>query len=147
LGIPAGIYAALHRDTRIDRALMIFSAAGFAVPSYVLGLLLILLFSVVLRLLPSGGADSPASLILPILTLGLGGAAILARFPRSAMIEVLGQLYIDAASAKGVPWAAVIRHHAFPNVTVPILTLVGFMVGGLIAGSVLVESVFGWPGL
>ena len=147
LGVSAGIYAALHRETIIDRAVMVFSVIGFTVPSYVLGLALILLFSVTLGVLPSGGSDRATSAILPILTLGIGGAATLARFTRSAMIEVLGQLYVTAASAKGVSWGAVVRHHAFKNACIPILTLLGLMLGGLIAGSVLVENVFGWPGV
>src|SRR5262249_2316042 len=147
LGVSAGVYAALHRETIIDRAVMAFSVIGFTVPSYVLGLALILLFSVQLGVLPSGGSDRATGAILPILTLGIGGAATLARFTRSAMIEVLGQLYVTAASAKGVSWGAVIRHHAFKNACIPILTLLGLMLGGLIAGSVLVENVFGWPGV
>jgi len=147
LGVSAGVYAALHRDTFIDRAVMVFSVIGFTVPSYVLGLTLILLFSVQFGVLPSGGSDQATSLVLPVLTLGIGGAATLARFTRSAMIEVLGQLYVTAASAKGVPWRAVVRHHAFKNACIPILTLLGLMLGGLIAGAVLVENVFGWPGV
>ncbi|MEJ1975091.1 MAG: ABC transporter permease subunit [Acetobacteraceae bacterium] len=116
-------------------------------PSFVLGLLLVLLFSVQLRWLPSGGQESWRSAILPVITLGVGGAAILARFTRSAMLEVLGQPYIRTASAKGVPWAAVVRRHALPNAAIPTVTVVGFMVGSLIAGAVVVESVFSWPGV
>src|SRR5690606_32822619 len=79
--------------------------------------------------------------------LGVGGAAILARFTRSAMLEVLGQPYIRTASAKGVPWARVVRGHAFPNASIPVVTIVGFMVGSLFAGAVVVESLFAWPGV
>jgi peptide/nickel transport system permease protein len=121
--------------------------AGFTVPSFVLGLLLVLLFAVQLGWLPSGGSDSWTSVILPVITLGLGGAGILARFTRSAMLEVLGQPYIRTASAKGVPWQAVVRGHALPNAAIPTVTIVGFLVGSLIAGSVVVESVFSWPGV
>ncbi|WP_026622792.1 peptide/nickel transport system permease protein (plasmid) [Ensifer sp. WSM1721] len=147
IGIPVGAYAAMHRDNWIDRAVMTMTVLGFTVPSFVLGLLLILIFSVTIRLFPSGGSDGWASLVLPVMTLALGGAAIIARFTRSAMIEVLSQLYIIAASAKGVTWRQVVRHHGFPNAIIPVLTLFGMMLGGQVAGAVLVESVFGWPGI
>jgi peptide/nickel transport system permease protein len=147
LGIPAGIHAALHRDSLIDRLVMITAVAGFTVPSFVLGLVLVLVFSVQLGWLPSGGQDSWRHAILPVVTLGIGGAAVLARFTRSAMLEVLGQSYIRTASAKGVPWAQVVRGHALPNAAIPTVTIVGFMVGSLIAGAVVVESVFSWPGV
>jgi peptide/nickel transport system permease protein len=147
IGIPAGIYAALHRDSLIDRVVMVTAVAGFTVPSFVLGLVLVLVFSVQLGWLPSGGQDSWRHAILPVLTLGIGGAAVLARFTRSAMLETLGQSYIRTASAKGVPWAAVVRGHALPNAAIPTVTIVGFMVGSLIAGAVVLESVFSWPGV
>ena len=147
IGIPAGIYAALHRDSLMDRIVMVTAVAGFTVPSFVLGLVLVLVFSVQLGWLPSGGQESWRHAILPVLTLGISGAAVLARFTRSAMLEVLGQSYIRTASAKGVPWARVVRGHALPNAAVPTVTVVGFMVGSLIAGAVVVESVFSWPGV
>ena len=147
LGLNAGIYAALHRGSLIDRSVMVLSVAGFTIPSFVLGLTLVLLFAVKLGWLPSGGYDSWRHAILPIATLSLGGAAVLARFTRSAMLEVLGQPYIRTACAKGVPWAAVVRNHALPNAAIPTVTIVGFMVGSLIAGAVVVESVFSWPGV
>jgi peptide/nickel transport system permease protein len=147
IGIPAGIHAALHRDSLTDRIVMVTAVAGFTVPSFVLGLVLVLVFSVQLGWLPSGGQESWRHAILPVLTLGIGGAAVLARFTRSAMLEVLGQPYIRTASAKGVPWARVVRGHALPNAAVPTVTVVGFMVGSLIAGAVVVESVFSWPGV
>jgi peptide/nickel transport system permease protein len=147
LGIPAGITAALHRNSFIDRAVMLLAVAGFTVPSFVLGLLLVLVFAVQLGWLPSGGQDSWRHAILPIITMGVGGAAVLARFTRSAMLEVLGQPYIRTASAKGVPWHAVVWGHALPNAAIPTVTIVGFMVGSLIAGAVVVESVFSWPGV
>lgn len=147
LGIPAGIYAALHRNSLADRVVMIIAVAGFTVPSFVLGLLLVLLFAVQLGWLPSGGQESWRHGILPVITLGLGGAAVLARFTRSAMLEVLGQPFIRTASAKGVPWRAVVTGHALPNAAIPTVTIIGFMVGSLIAGAVVVESVFSWPGV
>ncbi len=147
LGIPAGIYAALHRNSLADRIVMIIAVAGFTVPSFVLGLLLVLVFAVQLGWLPSGGQESWRHGILPVITLGLGGAAVLARFTRSAMLEVLGQPFIRTASAKGVPWRAVVTGHALPNAAIPTVTIIGFMVGTLIAGAVVVESVFSWPGV
>lgn len=147
LGIPAGIYAALHRNSWADRAVMLLAVAGFTVPSFVLGLLLVLLFAVQLGWLPSGGQESWRHAILPVITLGLGGAAVLARFTRSAMLEVLGQPYMRTALAKGVPWQVAVRRHALPNAAIPTVTIVGFMIGSLLAGAVVVESVFSWPGV
>ncbi|WP_439574843.1 ABC transporter permease [Phreatobacter sp.] len=147
IGIPAGILAALHRGSFADRAIMLLSVAGFTVPSFVLGLVLVLIFAVQLGWLPSGGQDSWKHAILPVVTLGIGGAAVLARFTRSAMLEVLGQPYVRTASAKGVPWRDVVVGHALPNAAIPTVTIIGFMVGSLIAGAVVVESVFSWPGV
>lgn len=147
LGIPAGIYAALRHGSLADRLVMAIAVAGFTVPSFVLGLVLVLAFAVELPWFPSGGAGTLRQLVLPVVTLGLGGAAVLARYTRSAMLEVLGQSYIRTASAKGVPWRGVVTGHALPNAAIPVLTIVGFMVGNLIAGTVLVESVFSWPGV
>jgi len=147
IGVPTGIYAALHRNSRADRLTMLFSVAGFTVPSFVLALFLVLVFSVQLGWLPSSGSDGLANTILPIVTLAAAGAAILARFTRSAMLEVLGQPYIRAASAKGLSWRRVVTEHALPNAAIPTTTIIGFMVGTLIAGAVVVESVFAWPGI
>jgi peptide/nickel transport system permease protein len=147
IGIPVGIYAALHRNSFADRAVMLLSVAGFTIPSFVLGLTLVLIFAVWLGWLPSGGQDSWRQAILPVLTLSIGGAAILTRFTRSAMLEVLGQPYIRTASAKGVPWRQVVTGLALPNAAIPTVTVVGFVVGTLIAGAVVVESVFSWPGV
>ena len=147
LGIPAGIQAALHRNTGFDRAVMVVAVLGFAMPSFVLALVLVLIFAVNLGWLPSGGRDTVWHAVLPIVTLGLGGAAALARFTRSAMLEVLGQPYIRTASSKGLAWASVVRGHALPNAAIPTVTLIGFLVGSLIAGAVVVESVFSWPGV
>lgn len=147
LGVPAGMFAALRRDTVVDRLVMTLAVAGFTVPSFVLALVLVLVFAVQLGWLPSSGNDSLASGILPVLTLGLGSAGVLARFSRSAMVEVLGQPYIRTASAKGRSWGGVVRRHAAPNAAVPVVTMIGFLVGGLLAGAVVTESVFGWPGL
>lgn len=148
IGIPAGVYAALHQGTSFDRAVMVTAVFGFAIPSFVLALALVLVFAVNLGWLPSGGQSAGlASMVLPVITLGVGGAAALARFTRSAMLEVLGRPYIRTASAKGLTWATVVRSHALPNAAIPTVTLIGFLVGSLIAGAVVVESVFSWPGV
>jgi peptide/nickel transport system permease protein len=126
---------------------MALAVAGFCMPSFVLGLLLVLVFAVQLGWLPSGGQESWRHAILPVITLGLGGAALLARFTRSAMLEVLGQPYIRTASSKGLPWPRVVWTHALPNAAIPTVTILGFMVGSLLAGAVVVESVFSWPGV
>lgn len=147
IGIPAGVYAALHRQSSIDRGVILAAIFGFTIPSFVMGLLLVLIFSVILGVLPSGGQDTWMHGILPTLTMSIGGIGILARFSRSAMIEVMGQPYIRTASAKGLKWPDVVWRHALPNAAVPIVTIVGFMVGSLIAGAVVVESIFSWPGI
>ncbi|MBP2551387.1 peptide/nickel transport system permease protein [Neorhizobium galegae] len=147
VGIPAGVHAALHRNSLIDRCVMVMAVTGFAVPSFILAMLLVLIFSVNLGWLPSAGQDSWLNAILPIATMGFGGAALLARFTRSAMLEVLGQSYIRTASAKGLPWPAVVWRHALQNAAIPTITIIGFMLGGLVAGAVVVESVFSWPGV
>ena len=146
IGVPAGVLAALHRDSALDRLVMGLSVAGYTVPSFVLGLVLVLVFAVGLGWLPSGGDASWEHAILPVITLALGGAAVLARYTRSAMLEVMGQPYIRTATAKGLVRRAVVRGHALPNAAIPTVTVVGFMVGSLIAGAVVVESVFSWPG-
>jgi peptide/nickel transport system permease protein len=147
IGIPAGIVAALNRGSLTDRLVMAFSVAGYTVPSFVLGLVLMLIFAVRLGWLPSAGAETWRHAILPAITLGTAGAAVLARYTRSAMLEVLGQPYVRTGLAKGLLWRAVVTRHALPNAAIPTLTIVGFMVGSLVAGAVVVESVFAWPGV
>ena len=147
IGIPAGVYAALHRQSFPDRGVILLAVLGFTIPSFVMGLLLVLVCSVVLGMLPSGGDDTWMHGILPTLTMSIGGIGILARFSRSAMIEVMGQPYIRTASAKGLSWRDVVWRHALPNAALPIVTIVGFMVGSLIAGAGVVESIFSWPGI
>ncbi|MCO6187750.1 ABC transporter permease [Rhizobium sp. L1K21] len=147
IGITAGIFAALNRNSWIDRAIMTASVTGFTVPSFVMGLVLALIFAVKLKVLPSGGSETWQHTILPSVTMGLIGAAIIARFTRSAMLEVLGQPYIRTASAKGLNWTDVVIQHALPNAAIPTLTIIGFMIGSLVAGAVVVESIFSWPGV
>lgn len=147
LGITAGITAALHRNSFFDRLIMSASVLGFTVPSFVLGLVLALIFAVQLRWLPSGGYTTLSHMILPVATLSIAGAAIIARYTRSAMIEVLGRPFVRTAAAKGVQSSDIITRHVLPNAAVPIVTVFGFMMGSLVGGAVIVESVFSWPGV
>ncbi|WP_454850846.1 ABC transporter permease [Rhizobium binxianense] len=147
LGIAAGIAAALYRNSFFDRMIMSASVLGFTVPTFVLALVLALIFAVELRWLPSGGYSTYSHMILPIATLSIAGAAIIARYTRSAMIEVLGRPFVRTAAAKGVRSREVVTRHVLPNAAVPIVTIFGFMMGNLVGGSVVVESVFSWPGI
>lgn len=147
IGIPAGIAAALRRDGPLDRVIMTSAILAHSIPSFVLGILLIGVFAVQLRLVPTSGSETWAHIVLPMVTLGASGAAVIARFVRSSMLEILNQPFVRTAVAKGVAWPRVVRGHALPNAAIPTVTVVGFLVGGLVAGSVIVESVFAWPGV
>ena len=142
-----GILAALHRNSALDRFTMGFAVFGYSIPNFFLGIVLILIFAMWLRLLPSSGSGSFWHMLMPVLTLGTAGAGSLARFARSSMLEVLNKSYMRAAAAKGVPWLRRISWHALPNAAIPIVTVIGFRLGDLIAGSVVTETVFAWPGV
>jgi peptide/nickel transport system permease protein len=147
IGIPAGIAAALRRGKSLDRTVMALAVFGFALPNFFMGILLILLFSLVLQVLPSSGTGTFWHLVMPVLTLSTFTAGTLARFTRSAMLEVLERPYMRAAAAKGVPAWRRILFHAFPNAAIPIVTIIGLNLGQLIAGAIVVETVFAWPGI
>lgn len=147
LGIPLGILAAVWRDTRLDRAVMSVAVFGFSMPNFFLGIMLILIFSLQLRWLPSSGSGTTAHLIMPAFTLGTAFAAQIARFTRSAMIEVLNRPYLRTAASKGAGPGRQVLAHAFPNAAVPVVTIVGLKIGELIGGAVITETVFAWPGL
>jgi peptide/nickel transport system permease protein len=147
VGIPLGIIAALNRNKPIDRFVMTFAVLGFSIPNFFLGILLILLFSMTLRWLPTAGMGSWQHLVMPALTLGTAAAGSLARFTRSSMLEVLNKLYMRTAVAKGVPRGRRIRWHALPNAAIPLVTVLGFRLGDLVAGSIITETVFAWPGV
>jgi peptide/nickel transport system permease protein len=147
IGIPLGIAAALNRNTLLDRFTMGFAVLGFSLPNFFLGILLILLFAMHLRILPSSGSGGWEHMVMPVITLATAGAGSIARFARSSMLEVLGKSYVRTATAKGVPWLRRISWHALPNAAIPIVTILGFRLGDLIAGSVVTESVFAWPGV
>ncbi len=147
IGIPAGIYSALHHNTAIDRSTMTLAVMGLSIPNFFLGVLLILLLSVTWRLLPSAGSETWRHYIMPVITMATAETSVFARFMRSSMLEVLSQPYIRTAMAKGVPWRKVVRGHALPNAAIPTVTVAGFFIGSLIVGGVITENVFAWPGV
>lgn len=147
IGIPLGIVAALYRNRAVDRFAMSFAVFGFSMPNFFLAILLILLFSLHLRWLPSSGAGTIWHIIMPALTLGTAGAGSIARFTRSSMLEVLTKSYMRTATAKGVPRLRRLWWHALPNAAIPIVTIIGFRLGDLVAGAIVTETVFAWPGV
>ncbi len=145
--IPLGLLAARHKGRAADRGAMAFSLIGISIPNFWLGPLLILLFSLWLGLTPVSGREGAASLLLPMLTLGASLAAVLARMVRSSLLEVLGEDFIRTGRAKGLSESTLLRRHALRNAWLPILTLAGLQLGNLLAGAVITETVFDWPGL
>jgi peptide/nickel transport system permease protein len=147
IGIPAGLFAATRRGSRLDRWIMMFSFAGVSAPQFVVGLLLLYVFSNLLNLFPMGGYGTLGHLILPALTLGIAGGGWYARMMRSSMVDVLRQDYVRTAKAKGLGPAKVVLVHAFRNAVLPIVAMIGLDVGIYMSGAVVVESVYGWPGI
>lgn len=147
LAIPLGIYTAIHQNTWKDNLGMVFALFGVSMPNFWLGLMLILLFSLKLGWLPSGGKSGPLSLVLPALTVGLGLAALITRTTRSSMLDVLRQDYMRTARAKGAPENQVIQKHGLKNALIPIITVIGMQLSNVLTGSVLAETVFSWPGV
>lgn len=147
IGLPLGVLAALRHNTAIDRLAMAFAVFGYAIPVFFLGILLILLFALKLRVLPSAGSETAWHLVLPTITLALPLAGRLARFARTSTLEVLGKPFIRAARGRGVMPLAVILRHALPNAAVPLLMFLGIEIGGILAGSAVVETIFAWPGI
>jgi ABC-type dipeptide/oligopeptide/nickel transport system permease component len=147
LGIPLGLLAALSRNSWLDVASMGGALLGVSMPSFWLGLLLIFVFSLHLAWFPATGGGDLHHLILPAITLGMIAAAIIARLTRSSMLEVLGQDYVRTARAKGLGGFSVVVRHALKNALIPIITIFGLQFGNLLAGAVIVETVFSRPGL
>ncbi len=147
IGLPLGILAALYRDTWIDRLTMSISVFGFSLPNFFLGILLILIFSLNLRVLPSSGSDTWAHLIMPTLALGTYYAAQFARYTRSSMIDVLSKPYMRTARSKGAGRLRRVNLHALPNAAIPVVTILGFRIGDMLGGAVVIETVFAWPGI
>jgi peptide/nickel transport system permease protein len=147
IGLPLGVLAAVYRGGAWDRFGMAFALLGQSLPAFWMGIVLILIFSVFLRWLPTSGMDSWRHYILPAVVMGWGISAGVVRLLRSGMLEVLGSEFVKAARAKGLREPLVICKHAFMNALIPVITFVGFMYGVIIAAAIVVEVVFGWPGL
>ncbi len=147
LGLTMGLVAALKRGSAVDQGLMLVSFIGVSAPQFVVGILLLYVFAVQLSWFPIGGYGSFSNLVLPALTLGLLGAGWYSRMMRSSMIDVLAQDYVRTARSKGLARAKVLFGHAVPNAILPIIAMIGIDVGVFMSGIVVVESVFGWPGI
>jgi ABC-type dipeptide/oligopeptide/nickel transport system permease component len=147
IAIPAGMLAAYRRGRAADRAIGVFTLFGLAIPNFALGPVLILLFSIELGLLPVSGRGSAANYVLPAATLGAALAAILTRMVRGAMLEELSSDYVRTARAKGLSARAVLFRHALRNALIPIITILGLQFGTLLAGTIVTETIFSWPGI
>lgn len=155
IGVPCGVIAAIRRNSILDRTLMVMSIAGAAIPTFFLGIVLILIFAVRLQWLPSGGyvpiQESPQehfkAMLLPAFTLGFSAAGLLARLVRSSMLDVMRDDYIRTAMAKGLKFRKVITGHALRNALIPAVTVIGYSLGALLGGAVVTETVFTIPGM
>ncbi|NLN93705.1 MAG: ABC transporter permease [Candidatus Hydrogenedens sp.] len=147
LAIPLGIFAAQHQGTIFDNAASVLGVLGLSIPNFWLGLVLIIVFAQYLRILPSGGAETAASVILPAITLGTGQMAVLMRTTRSTMVDCLSQDYLRTARAKGVAEKRVINLHALRNALIPIINITLTQFAASLAGAALTETVFSWPGV
>ena len=147
IGVPLGLLAALFRSSWFDAGSMIVALLGVSMPSFWLGLLMIVTFSLHLGWFPATGGGDLHHLVLPAVTLGMIASAIIARLTRSSMLEVLGQDYVRTARAKGLAWWGVVVRHALKNALIPVITIFGLQFGNLLAGAVIVETVFSRPGL
>jgi len=147
LGVPAGILAAVYRGRTADHLLRAVSLLGICIPSLWLGPVLILVFSMALGWLPVSGRGSPAHLILPALTLGVGMASLLVRLTRASMLDTLHEPYVTSALARGASRGRAVLRHAMPAALPPVVTVVGLQAGALLGGTVITETIFSWPGI
>jgi peptide/nickel transport system permease protein len=147
IAIPAGVFSARRRGSGADRATSFFTLLGLSVPNFALGPILILLFSIEIGWLPVSGRGGISHLVLPAATLGAALAAILTRMVRGSMIEELSSDYVRTARAKGITETSVLFRHAFPNALIPVITIVGLQLGSLLAGTIVTETIFSWPGI
>ena len=147
LSIPAGVHSARHRNHWDDRTISVVSLFGLSFPNFALGPILILLFSINLGWLPVSGSGAFANLVLPSITMGSALAAILTRMVRTSMLEELSQDYIRTARAKGVAETTVVYRHALRNAMIPVITVLGLQFGALLAGAIVTETIFSWPGI
>ena len=147
IGIPAGIAMAVWRGGVVERILAAIVVAGQSLPTFWSGILLILFFGVTLRWLPTSGADSPASLIMPSLALGALAMSTFARMTRISVLDELSRDYVNAARARGLSMGATVARHVLRNAAIPVITVTALEIGNLLAGAVIVETVFAWPGI
>lgn len=147
LAVPLGLAGAAAHRRWPDTALRLVALGGASVPGFFLAYLLIALFAVQLHLLPVAGMAGPSSILLPALALAIGPAALVSRLLRSSLIEVMGEEYMRTAQAKGLAHLSVVKAHGLRNATIPVLTVLGSLLGGLLEGAVIVEVVFAWPGI
>lgn len=147
IGVPAGIIAAVHRNTTVDFSSMAFALVGISVPTFWFGLILLYFFAYRLGWFPISGYGTWKHLVLPVITIGFADAAVIARMMRSSMLEVIGQDYIRTAKAKGLKEKIVVNKHALKNALIPVITLLGMRMGWILGGSVTMEIIFSLPGL
>ena len=147
LAAAFGTLSAVNRNRPIDQAVRVAALTGASMPSFWLALLLIIVFAVHLAMVPVAGRGGISAMVLPVLTLAVGPAAVLSRFTRSAVLETLGEDYVRTARAKGLAGYRVVLRHALRNALVPVVTAFGLTLGNFLAGAVIVESIFGWPGV
>lgn len=147
VALPLGVAAAWYRDRWPDRLVQVIALVGISIPNFWLGPLLVLLFSIALGWTPVSGNEGPASLVLPAVTLGLSMLAITTRMMRGALLEVAGMPFVQTARCKGLSESRVVWRHALPNALLPVLTVLGLQLGALLAGAVITEVVFAWPGI
>lgn len=147
IGVPAGTFAALRRGRRSDAIIRAFALVGQAIPGFFLGLLLIIIFAVQLRWLPTGGSGDWKHLVMPAVSLGVMLMAIIVRFTRSSLLDALRQDYLRTARSKGLAERIVITRHAFRNVLIPLVTVIALQTSVIFSGAVVTETIFGWPGV
>ena len=147
VGGTLGVAAALRRGSALDRGIVSLAIAGYSMPNFLFGILAILLFGLLLQMLPTAGSGGPAHYILPVLTLGTAWAGVIVRFVRSSVLEVVDRPFVRAARARGLGRATVFLHHVLRNAMIPTVLISGFLIGGIVSGAVVTETVFAWPGV
>ncbi|HLU37512.1 MAG TPA: nickel ABC transporter permease [Thermomicrobiales bacterium] len=147
VGILAGVLSAVYKGRWIDKVSMVVSILGISIPGFWFGLMIMLLFGVRLEWLPVSGATSWKHLVMPAITLGLISSAIIARLTRASMLDALGQDYVRTARAKGLRGSTVVTRHALRNAFIPVVTIIGLQIGGLLSGAFIIETVFAYPGV
>ncbi|TNM65346.1 ABC transporter permease [Aliirhizobium smilacinae] len=147
VGIPAGALAAHFERRWIDRTILSLATASFSLPNFCLGILLTLIFVMKLQIAPGAGSETLGHVFLPALAIGTGYAGILARFTRSALLDIHQEPFILAAESRGLSRLDVLVQHAFPNAAIPVVTIAGLIFGGLVSGAVVIETIFAWPGI